>query len=58
MAACPANAIAATGFSDAQILAQIEGLLRLGADGNRAVRQPYQEATEAPRPEELAAVSL
>ena len=33
IAACPAGAISGTGFSDEQVLAQIEGLLRIGADG-------------------------
>jgi heterodisulfide reductase subunit A len=33
VAACPAGAISGAGFTDAQVLAQIEGLLRVGADG-------------------------
>jgi heterodisulfide reductase subunit A len=33
VAACPAGAISGTVFSDEQVLAQIDGLLRLGADG-------------------------
>jgi len=33
VAACPAGAISGTGFSDAQILSQIEGLLMLTASG-------------------------
>ena len=38
VAACPAGAISGTGFSDEQVLAQIEGLLRIGADGMRPHR--------------------
>jgi heterodisulfide reductase subunit A len=33
VAACPAGAISGTGFSDAQILSQIEGLLMVSASG-------------------------
>ncbi len=33
IAACPAGAMAGTGFSDAQVLAQIEGLLAVSASG-------------------------
>jgi heterodisulfide reductase subunit A len=44
VAACPAHAIEGTGFSDAQILAQIEGLLAVGADGMPPRRQAYPVA--------------
>jgi heterodisulfide reductase subunit A2 len=33
IAACPAGAMAGTGFSDAQVMAQIEGLLAVSASG-------------------------
>ena len=45
VAACPAGAISGTGFSDAQVLAQIEGLLRVGADGSAPVRPRYPVIT-------------
>jgi len=41
VAACPAGAISGTGFSDEQVLAQIEGLLRVGADGLPLKRAAY-----------------
>jgi heterodisulfide reductase subunit A len=41
VAACPAGAIAGTGFSDEQVLAQIEGLLSVGADGTPLKRSAY-----------------
>jgi heterodisulfide reductase subunit A len=41
VAACPAGAISGTGFSDVQILAQIEGLLSVGADGLPPQRPIY-----------------
>ncbi len=44
VAACPAHAIEGTGFSDAQILAQIEGLLAVGADGLPPRRRAYPVA--------------
>jgi heterodisulfide reductase subunit A len=34
VAACPAGAMSGTGFSDAQVMAQIEGLLAVTADGD------------------------
>jgi heterodisulfide reductase subunit A len=43
VAACPAGAISGSGFSDEQVLAQIEGLLRLGADGEPIRRTAYPE---------------
>ncbi|MGD0019171.1 MAG: CoB--CoM heterodisulfide reductase iron-sulfur subunit A family protein [Candidatus Limnocylindrales bacterium] len=43
VAACPAGAISGTGFSDEQILAQIEGLLSVGADGAPLKRTAYPE---------------
>jgi heterodisulfide reductase subunit A len=43
VAACPAGAITGTGFSNEQVLAQIEGLLMLNLDGGRRV----SELTEA-----------
>jgi len=44
VAACPAGAISGTGFSDEQVLAQIEGLLRVGADGERPRRSAFPVA--------------
>ena len=44
VAACPAGAIAGTGFSDEQVLAQIEGLLSVGADGTPLKRSAYPVA--------------
>ncbi len=44
VAACPAGAIFGTGFSDEQVLAQIEGLLRIGADGMRPHRSTFPTA--------------
>jgi heterodisulfide reductase subunit A len=37
VAACPAGAISGTGFSDEQILAQIEGLLMINIDSARSM---------------------
>jgi len=37
VAACPAGAITGTGFSNEQVMAQIDGLLLLNVDGNEAV---------------------
>ncbi|HEY5473263.1 MAG TPA: hypothetical protein VIK32_08745, partial [Candidatus Limnocylindrales bacterium] len=37
-------AIAGTGFSDEQVLAQIEGLLSVGADGTPLKRSAYPVA--------------
>ena len=54
MAACPAGAISGTGFSDAQILAQIEGLMRVGADGLPPRRMPYPLITYADAPMAVA----
>jgi hypothetical protein len=39
VAACPAGAITGTGFSNEQVLAQIEGLLMLNLDGGRRVSE-------------------
>jgi heterodisulfide reductase subunit A len=44
VAACPAGAISGTGFSNEQILAQIEGLLRVGADGEPLKRSVFPTA--------------
>jgi len=44
VAACPADAITGTGFTDEQVLAQIEGLLRVGADGEPLKRSSYPVA--------------
>jgi heterodisulfide reductase subunit A len=44
VAACPAGAISGTGFSDEQVMAQIEGLMRVGADGNPTIRHAYPVA--------------
>jgi heterodisulfide reductase subunit A len=44
IAACPAGAISGTGFSDEQVLAQIEGLLRIGADGAPLKRSAFPVA--------------
>jgi heterodisulfide reductase subunit A len=44
VAACPAGAISGTGFSDEQVMAQIEGLLKVGADGNPLVRHAFPVA--------------
>jgi heterodisulfide reductase subunit A len=54
VAACPAQAIECTGFSGGQVLAQIEGLLRVGADGAPLRRTGYpwaehEETEEAVR---------
>jgi heterodisulfide reductase subunit A len=37
VAACPAGAISGTGFSDEQIIAQIEGLMMINLDKSRSV---------------------
>jgi heterodisulfide reductase subunit A len=44
VAACPAGAISGSGFSDEQVLAQIEGLLMVGADGEPLKRTAYPVA--------------
>jgi heterodisulfide reductase subunit A len=44
VAACPAGAISGSGFSDEQVLAQIEGLLSVGANGAPPRRTAYPEA--------------
>ncbi len=44
VAACPAGAITGTGFNDEQIFAEIEGLLRVGADGTPLRRPAYPVA--------------
>jgi hypothetical protein len=36
--ACPSAAISGTQYSDEQILAQLEGLLSIGVNGNGGVR--------------------
>jgi heterodisulfide reductase subunit A len=55
VAACPAHAIESTGFSDLQVLAQIEGLLRVGADGARPSRPRLSMATVEAAHEEVRA---
>jgi heterodisulfide reductase subunit A len=44
VAACPAGAISGTGFSDEQVLAQIEGLLSVAANGAPHTRLAFPEA--------------
>ena len=56
VAACPAGAISGSGFTDEQVMAQIEGLLRVGADGAPLKRTAYPVAHHqgddvAPSPE-------
>jgi heterodisulfide reductase subunit A len=46
VAACPAGAISGSGFSDEQILAQIEGLLKVGADGEPLKRSVFPAAQQ------------
>jgi heterodisulfide reductase subunit A len=55
VAACPAGAISGTGFSDEQVMAQIEGLMRVGADGNPTIRHAYPVAAGEPVHEEVRA---
>ena len=43
VAACPAGAISGSGFSDEQVLAQIEGLLSVGANGAPPMRAAYPD---------------
>jgi hypothetical protein len=40
VAACPAGAISGTGFSDEQILAQIDGLMMVNLNGDRNAAVP------------------
>ena len=47
IAACPAGAMSGTGFSDAQVLAQIEGLLSLTAAGTPSGSSTSAEAVPA-----------
>jgi heterodisulfide reductase subunit A len=47
VAACPAGAMHGTGFSDAQVLAQLEGLLSLGATGLPVGVEAGREAVPA-----------
>jgi len=47
VAACPAGAILGTGFSDAQILGQIEGLLMVGTAGGAGPASEPREAVPA-----------
>jgi heterodisulfide reductase subunit A len=44
VAACPAGAISGSGFSDDQVLAQIEGLLSVAANGAPPTRSAFPEA--------------
>ena len=45
VAACPAGAISGTGFSDEQVLAQIEGLMMVAADGGAIHRSGFPVAS-------------
>ena len=47
VAACPAGAMSGTGFSDAQVMAQIEGLLSVTATGEPRVPHPLLEGVPA-----------
>ena len=47
VAACPAGAILGTGFSDAQILGQIEGLLMVGSTDGSGPAVETREAVPA-----------
>jgi heterodisulfide reductase subunit A len=47
VAACPAGAISGTGFSNEQILAQLEGLLMLNIDFDGGRAKPREEAVTA-----------
>ncbi len=47
VAACPAGAMSGTGFSDAQVLAQIEGLLSVGSTGEPRLPHPILEGVPA-----------
>jgi heterodisulfide reductase subunit A len=47
VAACPAGAMSGTGFSDAQVMAQIEGLLSVTATGEQRVPRPILEGVPA-----------
>jgi heterodisulfide reductase subunit A len=55
IAACPAGAITGTGFSDEQILAQIEGLLTVAADGTPVKRAKFPTAQHEPVEEAVRA---
>jgi heterodisulfide reductase subunit A len=44
VAACPAGAISGSAFSDEQVLAQIEGLLSVAANGAPPTRSAFPEA--------------
>ncbi len=55
VAACPAGAISGTGFSDEQVMAQIEGLMSVGADGNPTIRHAYPVAAGDAVHEEVGA---
>jgi Fe-S-cluster-containing hydrogenase component 2 len=44
VAACPAGAISGSAFSDEQVLAQIEGLLSVAANGAPPRRSAFPEA--------------
>ncbi len=48
VAACPAGAISGTGFSNEQILSQIDGLLLLNLDKKEAVLRYVPQAGESP----------
>ena len=45
VAACPAGAISGTGFSDEQVMAQIEGLLKIGVNGTSPERSRFPVAS-------------
>jgi heterodisulfide reductase subunit A len=55
IAACPAGAITGTGFSDEQVLAQIEGLLTVAADGTPVRRAKFPTAHHQPVEEAVRA---
>jgi heterodisulfide reductase subunit A len=55
IAACPAGAITGTGFSDEQVLAQIEGLLTVAADGSPVKRTKFPTAQHQPVEEAVRA---
>jgi heterodisulfide reductase subunit A len=55
IAACPAGAITGTGFSDEQVLAQIEGLLTVAADGTPVKRAKFPTAEHEPVEEAVRA---
>lgn len=51
VATCPAGAISGTGFSDEQVMAQIQGVLEFGPDGTPRDRSPFPTAGPEPAKE-------